>query len=324
MKALYLSACFIFSVTGTLKAHPGDTWVRKQFHSKLGSRAYRVFIPDSVKPRSSLSPLVVMLHGCLQNSDEFAAGTQMNEVARRERFAVIYPEQRTAANQLGCWNWFKPEHQKREMGEAGLLAALVQQFVSENPNIDRSRVYVAGLSAGGAMTSILSFCYPDVFAAAAIHSGVGYKFAESAGEASEAMKSGTQHDPKATAKQAEACFTGRQKVVPTIVIHGTGDDVASPTNAEQIVNQLLLVAGLDQDNLIIRKKEGLGGAVRKKEGYRYGYEDFGGAGKNEVLARRVSIEMLGHAWSGGNGIYKFNDAKTPKSSELIWDFFRLF
>jgi poly(hydroxyalkanoate) depolymerase family esterase len=317
MKGLLLvaNAFLIFSNVAN-----ANDWTQRYFENHLGARHYYLFVPDSVKPLSSLSPLVVMLHGCMQNARDFANGTRMNALAEKHRFSVLYPEQPESSNKIKCWNWFDQNNQRRDLGEPGILIGLIEQVLKENPNIDRSRVYVAGLSAGGAMAATLSLCYPELFAAAAIHSGVGYNFASNANEAAKAMVKGIQTDFIVASTLAKKCAPRRKEVVPTIVVHGKRDDVAILQNAQQIVDQLLFVAGLTRETSLIREEQGLGAILGAKDGYAYGYKDYGPT-KDTLAVRGVAIEMLGHAWSGGDPKYQFNDKNSPNSSELIWDFF---
>ena len=183
-------------------------------------RDYKLYVPPQAGRRPL--PLVVMLHGCTQDPDDFAAGTRMNEAARAEGCFVLYPAQSQQANPQRCWNWFKHSHQERGRGEPALLAAMTRQ-VMERHDIDPARVYVAGLSAGGAMAAILGETYPDLFAAIGVHSGLASGSAKDLPSALAAMRSG--------ADAAASAVAG----VPTIVFHGDADATVHPDNGHHVI-----------------------------------------------------------------------------------------
>ena len=187
-------------------------------HPTAGARDYKLFLPPGAgeQPR----PLVLMLHGCTQTPDDFAAGTRMNEAAAAQGVVVLYPAQSVQMNPQRCWNWFKRQHQQRDRGEPALLAALVRQVVADQ-RIDPSRVYVAGLSAGGAMAAVLGQAYPDLFAAVGVHSGLASGVAGDLPSALAAMQSGAPA-PRAS------------RPVPTIVFHGDRDATVNPANGAQV------------------------------------------------------------------------------------------
>ncbi|MCX7278717.1 MAG: PHB depolymerase family esterase, partial [Burkholderiales bacterium] len=186
-----------------------ESFIDGQFEHALGTLQYKLYTPPG--PQTQPMPLVLMLHGCTQNPDDFAAGTGMNAVAREHGFAVLYPAQQPSANSQRCWNWFKPTDQQRDGGEAALLAALVRHVMSQHA-VDPRRVYVAGLSAGGAMASILGHTHPDLFAAVGVHSGLACGAASGLISALSVMKSGNGR-------------SRLQSTVPTIIFHGDADTV---------------------------------------------------------------------------------------------------
>jgi hypothetical protein len=137
--------------------------------SPHGGMAYKLYVPSSWGDEPL--PLLVMLHGCTQAPDDFAAGTRMNAVAEEQNLLVAYPAQSRSANASGCWNWFREADQQRGAGEPGMIAAVTRQIMERYP-VRRDRVYVAGLSAGGAAAAILGAAYPDLYAAISVHSGL--------------------------------------------------------------------------------------------------------------------------------------------------------
>src|SRR3954469_9109813 len=222
-----------------LHAHLAGTGRGERFaySGPAGSRRFFGYSP-AVYTLDQRVPMVVMLHGCTQTPADSAAGTAWNLLADRETFVVVYPEQTVGDNLLSCWNWFLPEHQARGSGEAGILAGITQQVLTSDTrwNIDPDRIYVAGMSAGGAMTVILGATYPDLYAAIAVHSGMEYQAAADPVAARTAMADGGP-DP---IRQGAAAFTamgGHARLVPTIVFQGTADVVVDPVNGDLVVQQ---------------------------------------------------------------------------------------
>jgi len=215
-----------------LRAPLVSGWVPGRFPHVLSPGAFRrdyfLYIPDTVG-RLDRVPLLVMLHGCGQDAHTFAQGSRMNALADEHRFLVLYPQQSPHANALRCWNWFEP--QTEHGAEAAAIAALVRDVARRYP-IDRSRVYVAGISAGGAMTAILAVCYGALFAACAVVAGVMYRAADSALAGARAMRSGALVSPESMADQAASRPSRMVRFVPALVIHGTHDSVVHPRNAE--------------------------------------------------------------------------------------------
>ena len=275
-------------------------------------RNYHLYLPGRYAAAKQW-PLLVMLHGCKQDPVTFSSGTRMNQLADQQGFLVLYPEQRRWANAFRCWNWFDASAQ-RAGGEAALIAGMVREVIATY-GVDPGRVYIAGLSAGGAMTSIMASCYGELFAACAVHSGLMYRAAESVSEASKAMKHGSRASPENTARQALA-----QKdfaFVPVMVIHGNKDATVNPVNADQVIEQFMAMA-----RLVDGSKAALTEFTSSEHGGdRYPFEIRDYRRGDMLLLRKVLVEGLDHSWSGGNGEHAFNDPHGPDASRMIWEFF---
>ncbi|HUL42258.1 MAG TPA: PHB depolymerase family esterase [Burkholderiales bacterium] len=276
-------------------------------------RAYRLYLPAAVSSPNVL-PLLVMLHGCKQNALVFAAGTRMNQLADRHGFIVLYPEQSHHANSFGCWNWFDPAV-LRGSGEAEMIAKIVCKVMKRYP-VDRTRVYIAGMSAGGAMASVLANCYGTLFAACAVHSGLMYRAASSPSAAVAAMRTGSSSSAQETARPTTPTSRLAAAFVPTLVIHGDRDETVNPLNAERIIEQNRRLAEYDRmapQPLIETAERRVASSHRA-----YQLRDYARDGR--IVLRKIIIEGLGHAWSGGDERHPFNDSQGPDASQLIWDF----
>lgn len=259
-----------------------------------GSREYKLYIPPA--SFAEPLPLVVMLHGCTQNPDDFAAGTQMNEAALKRGFYVLYPAQAQHANASRCWNWFKHNHQKRGRGEPALLAGMTRDVMARY-NIDPQRVYVAGLSAGGAMAAILGDAYPDLFAAVGVHSGLPTGSASNVQTALSVMQSGAAPGAARTTTSP-----------PTIVFHGDSDATVNPANGEHVV---AASAGVHAPETTRAK------SANGRDYTRRIYRQVGG----RVVAEHWAVHGAGHAWSGGSPLGSYTDGTGPDASEEMLRFF---
>jgi len=272
---------------------------------------YALYVPGGLWRRA---PLLVMLHGCSQDARAFADGTRMNELAERRRFIVLYPEQSRLANPLGCWNWFYRDLDKKN-GEAARIVALVRSVCRDYP-IDRSRIYVVGMSAGGAMAAILAMTHGALFAACAIVSGVMYRAADSAIGAVHTMHEGSRRSPARIADEVAAAPSRALGFVPALVIHGAADPVVHPRNADQIIAQFSRFAELlsaPPRALEAAAERTLSAGARSLR--RRDYERDG-----QVMLREILVEGLAHAWSGGDPRHRFNDPAPPDASRLVWEF----
>lgn len=298
-----------------------SSWKGFLFYSPLvwPSRDYRLYVPEGI-PGDSPAPLVVMLHGCKQDPESFAAGTRMNRLADRHGFLVLYPRQGRWQNAQHCWNWFDAASQ-RGWGEAAIIAGMVEHVAKRRP-VDRRRTYVAGMSAGGAMTSILASCHTGLFAAAAIHSGVPYKAATSHWTALSALEKGGGNPPAEAGRDAWKCSGSGRLAMPVIVFQGESDDRVRPVNADQIVGafaQMNDFADDGRDNDSVQAQASTAGMETVPGGRSYLVREYSGAGR--TLIREYRVQGMGHAWSGGDESQPYNDRFGPDASALIWEFF---
>jgi poly(hydroxyalkanoate) depolymerase family esterase len=268
------------------------------------------------------APLICLLHGCRQDPASFAAATAIEAAAQRHGFAVVLPAQERADNAMGCWNWFEPRHRMRGHGEPAAIAGIVGQLVgAADLRIDARRVFVCGLSSGGAMAAILAATHPDLFAAAAIHSGLAYAAASDMSSAFAAMSNGGP-DPDAQGRAAHAAMGGHARAVPTMVIHGTADTTVAGVNAHQTLRQTLTanrLAAPDCADLDPARPSSTSRA-RVDGGHAYSrsrWTDRTGALMHEL----VLVEGMGHAWSGGAAGASYADHRGPDATNEIARFF---
>ena len=272
------------------------------FSNAAGQRQYKLYIPDT-NPGGPL-PLIVMLHGCTQDADDFAAGTQMNALAERHPCIVAYPIQPQKANMSKCWNWFTPADQHRDKGEPSLIAGITREVMAHH-NVDPARVYVAGLSAGGAMADIMIRCYPDVYAAAGVHSGLPYGSAHDLPSALAAMKGGQRMAQALAQTRPQSVYTPKR---PLIVFHGDADTTVNLSNALQ------LVQGYDE-------KVATGSATPPIEPNRRACAVKWLTSSEGYDAELWVIHGAPHAWSGGSASGSYTDPKGPDASAEMMRFF---
>ncbi len=296
--------------SGWLSGSYPDTLRGGVFHRTLD---YSLYIPYTVSGRNRV-PLLVMLHGCSQDARGLARGARIDALADQQRLIVLYPQQSVRANPMRCWNWFSART-RDGAGEAAAIVALVRQVLRRYP-IDRTRVYVAGMSAGGAMTTTLALCHGAVFAGCAIVSGLMYGAADSAVAAAQAMRAGARRSPERAAEAARE-VSRRPAFVPALVMHGGADTLVHPRNAEQIVAQLLRFA-----QLTLPAPELLGPIERRVSGNGRTYRQRDYSQGDRIVLRSIVIDGLGHAWSGGDGHEAFNDPTPPDATALMWEFLR--
>jgi poly(hydroxyalkanoate) depolymerase family esterase len=249
-------------------------FIAQSYHSEAGSMNFKLYVPSGY--RGQPLPLIVMLHGCMQSPDDFAAGTRMNALAEEGPFIVAYPAQAASANALKCWNWFDPSHQQRDCGEPALIAGITRQIMNDYA-VDPQRVYVAGLSAGAAAAAVLGTTYPDLYAAIGVHSGLPVGVARNLLSAFTAMLSGAVVGEQQNSKTR----------VPTIVFHGDRDTTVHPANSDNVIAQAMI-----PDLSVSVQDGGVTG------GHAYSCTRHSDAIGRSMLEQWV-VRGAGHAWSGG-------------------------
>lgn len=291
-------------------------------HGAPANDGVLVHVPQNLDPSVPVAA-VCMLHGCTQDPSSFAAATAMNHTADRHGFVVFYPKQPRTRNAQGCWNWFLPAHQQRGAGEPELIAGIARRVIAKEvaQTIDPARIFVAGLSSGGAMALILAACYPDLFAAVAIHSGLPYRSADNMASAFAAMGgTGVTHAPDGHA--VHAAMGQHARPVPSVVIHGTADRTVAPANARLILSQLMHANHLAAPETcshdparptISRHARADGGLACTHDRW----QDANG----RLMHESIQVHGLGHAWSGGIPGGSYTDPRGPSASEAIWAFF---
>lgn len=283
----------------------GAAYLTRTFTCEAGSRDYTVYVPSHTDRRKR--PLIIMLHGCTQNPDDFAVGTGMNRLAEEHGFIVAYPRQSMRANRSACWNWFNLTDQMRDVGEPSIIAGITRTIMVEF-DIDGERVYVAGLSAGGAMAAIMSATYPELYAATGIHSGLAYGSATDVVSAFAAMRGTSSPAAPAQTKSHLNSANGRSR---TIVFHGASDQRVHPSNAERILAEAR--AGLTDPAQETQHDGSAGGRTY----IRTVITDAHGVPHVEHWA----IDGLGHAWSGGSPEGSHTDQHGPEASREMLRFF---
>lgn len=282
---------------------------------------FKLYIPPGRAGKPM--PLVVMLHGCTQDPDDFAAGTAMNERAREQGFFVLYPQQSSDANPSRCWNWFEHKHQERGQGEPALIASLTQAVIQQH-GIDTRRVYIAGLSAGGAMAVIVAAAYPELFAAVGVHSGLPSGAASNVAEAFMVMKSGqvgiVERARGEPAGAGPKSLLQPRTPIPTIVFHGDQDQTVHPRNGEQVIAAALGAAAGAQDSHArpsgnARVEQGV-----SAQGRRYTRSTQHGD-QGQALTEHWLVHGAGHAWSGGHASGSYTDASGPDATLEMLRFF---
>ncbi|GAB1477468.1 PHB depolymerase family esterase [Paracoccaceae bacterium] len=273
----------------------GAQFLSLTYTAAQGSRSYRLYIPAN-RPAPSM-PLIVMLHGCTQTPEDFAAGTGMNALAEEFGCLIAYPAQPAGANAQKCWNWYRPEDQVRDRGEPALIAGLTRA-IWRDYKADPARTYIAGLSAGGAAAVVMAHAYPEIFSALGVHSGLPAGSAQDIPQAFAAMRSGSKGKRLRT-------------FVPTIVFHGLADSTVHPDNGAAVLSQALHA----MPGLRATTRQGIAEGGRCYRATAHHHAD------GRSLAEHWQIEGAGHAWAGGHSAGSYTDPKGPDASRQMLRFF---
>jgi len=281
---------------------PGE-WIAGLYANSAGERAYKLYVPTSYTKQPL--PLIVMLHGCNQTPDDFAAGTQMNALAEARSCFVLYPAQSNTANHARCWNWFRREDQARDRGEPSIIAGMTREILNRY-GIDSRKVYVAGLSAGGAMAAVMGVTYPDLYAAVGIHSGLACGSAHDLPSALAAMKG----MPASIGRPSGA---GASHSIPTIVFHGDRDKTVHPRNGDEVISRSAHREGV------------LGGQASTERGQALDGHSYTRTVHRDAAGRVVLEHWLvhggGHTWFGGSRAGSYSNPRGPSAAAEMIRFF---
>jgi len=275
----------------------GARFLATTFSNQAGSRPYKLYVPSGYHGQPV--PLIVMLHGCTQSPDDFAAGTRMNAAAERETCLVAYPGQTRAANMQKCWNWFNEAEQHRDAGEPSLIAGITREVMRDYA-VDPRRVYVAGLSAGGAAAAVMGDAYPDLYAAIGVHSGLACGAARDMQSAFTAMQRGAVPHTVGL----------RSRAVPAIVFHGDRDTTVNPRNGDVVAEQSAQGAALDvqtEDGQVVG-----GHAYRRTRRV---------DARGQTLVEQWVVHGAAHAWFGGSTAGSYTDPRGPDATGEMLRFF---
>jgi poly(hydroxyalkanoate) depolymerase family esterase len=277
----------------------GAKFIEAAYSNPAGSRTYKLFVPSGYQGQPL--PLVVMLHGCTQSPDDFAAGTRMNFIAEEQTCFVVYPAQRSDANQSKCWNWFRTADQQRGRGEPSLIAGITRQ-VMRDYSVDPKRVYVGGLSAGAAAAAIMGATYNDLYAAVGIHSGLACGAATDMASAFAAMRQGDG--------PGRRVISGNRPPVAAIIFHGDRDSTVHPNNGGQVAEQAI---GTTSTQMKVHRGQVPGGHAYTRTIHT--------EGSGRRILEHWNIHGAGHAWSGGSPAGSYTDPRGPDATREMLRFF---
>jgi len=349
IEALGAGRLFGYSDISKVASAPPAAMFRANFTHRGVTRSYAIFSPPATRSSPGPRPLLVLLHGCLQNAEDFAELTRMNEIAIRENAFVLYPEQSLEGNPARCWNWFDSSNQKnptaiatevelasatKENGsELGFLIALIESLTdagSLTASIDAERVYLLGFSAGAAMAANLMSCRSELFASAGFVAGISFGAAQSLFEAQQVMKFGSRVSPESSSEAAFECSNSASrrsrdlKAKPILLIHGEKDRIVHKRNSAQLLRHFEALFDRFDDQQLNQSfaytRKSLKNVPAKRGQNAHRIETL--RSETGFSARLVEIRGLGHAWSGSpSESVLFSEPKAPAATEMIWQFF---
>jgi poly(hydroxyalkanoate) depolymerase family esterase len=288
--------------------------IRSTYSNGAGALSYELYVPSTYKAGTPV-PLIVAMHGCTQTASKFRALTRFDQLAESKNVIVLYPEQSPKANFLSCWNWFRADHMKRGAGEPALIAGATQA-VRDQYSIDPHRIYAAGLSAGGAMASVMGATYPDVFAASGIGSGCEYA-------ATPTCAGWRSADPEQAGRQAYDAMGANARKMPVIIFQGDKDTTVPPVNAQQAATQWQVTNDWSDDKARNRSVPAWPTRTtfgRVSAGRSYRVTHYSDAGRKELMQSWL-VSGMGHAWSGGCSCAQYADPTGPDETLAMYDFF---
>ncbi|GAC1503353.1 MAG: PHB depolymerase family esterase [Steroidobacteraceae bacterium] len=276
----------------------GAKFIEGTYSNTAGSRTYKLFVPTGYQGQPL--PLIVMLHGCTQCPDDFAAGTRMNFLAEEQNCLVVYPAQRSDANPSKCWNWFRSADQQRGVGEPSLIAGITRQ-VMQDYSVDPKRVYIGGLSAGAAAATVMGVTYSDLYAAVGIHSGLAYGAATDMPSAFAAMRQGAS---------GRRGLSNNGSAIPAIIFHGDRDTTVHPDNGSRVREQAI---GTMSTQKTVHRGQIPGGHAYTRTIH--------ADGQGREILEQWNIHGAAHAWSGGSPAGSYTDAQGPDATREMLRFF---
>lgn len=301
------------------------SWRTESYKGVYGNRTYKVYVPKGLSLNKK-NPIVIMLHGCQQNAEEFAKGTRIEKWADKEKFIALLPEQNISYNPFKCWNWIIPSNNSR-IGESQIIVEMLDAVISAY-NGDTHRVFAAGMSAGASMVNILGNCYPERFRALASHDGTQFYSSYYGLDFAEVVLSGASVPSAVSAFLGNQCsrlIKNRPKKMPIVIFHGMKSPLMSPMHAFQVESEFkafndYLDNGI-RDNSYFLEKD----VENIPETKTYGYNLYTTTDNDhEVIIERYMINDLSHGWSGGVENLPYNDPKGPDASMFIMNFFKRF
>lgn len=291
--------------------------ITKEMSNAFGTRTYQVYVPKKLTTKPGV---VVVLHGCFMTGANMATGTELNAFAEERNFLVVYPEQTYADNTWKCWNWFKPENQTNNDGEASIIADLTKEVI-KSYKADSSKVIVTGLSAGSAMAANLLGCYSDLYTGGLLQAGLEFAAAQTESEAHNVTGSGPSRTTDEAARMAVACSPDRKSYVPVVVVHGDADPYVNVLNAnrtaeifEKINAQVALKKGV---KAVITRKE----IEIKQDGYKFSAINTQSLFDGVPVVEKVIVQKMGHGWSGGNSAAPYMEPRGVKATQVLVDKF---